>query len=232
MSTEKDTTSAASVVRPERFCHVVLKTLDKARLRDFYVKALGMFVQHEAEDLAFLTYDDEHHRLAIAQLPPIARRHGFLETGMAHFAFAYPSLESLADAYEARKALGILPFWCINHGMTMSMYYSDPDGNEFECQVDLMDNDQCNAYMTGPKFAANPIGVDYDPEEFVKQVRSGVPHAEITAIKDVKPRTVLSIPSGRYGKATPWTMAKNLVDAWGSTVIAAGALAYIGWSKL
>ena len=58
----------------------------------------------------------------------------------------------------------------------MSMYYADPDGNQMELQVDAFANsDEANAFMNGPGFAANPIGVEYDPEEMLAKIRSGTP---------------------------------------------------------
>ena len=38
------------------------------------------------------------------------------------------------------KDTGITPYWCINHGFTLSMYYRDPDQNQVELQVDLFDS--------------------------------------------------------------------------------------------
>jgi len=37
------------------------------------------------------------------------------------------------------------------------------------------DGDEANAFMHGPGFAANPIGVEYDPEEILAKIRSGTP---------------------------------------------------------
>ncbi|KXS13833.1 hypothetical protein M427DRAFT_33509 [Gonapodya prolifera JEL478] len=91
----------------------------------------------------------------------------------------YDSFDDLVNAYEARKAKGIKPFWCVNHGMSISMYYADPDGNQVECHVDTMTNDEVNAFMATPEFSQNPIGVDFDPEEFVRRVRSNLPASEL-----------------------------------------------------
>ena len=46
------------------------------------------------------------------------------------------------------KDEGISPYWCIHHGITVSMYYGDPDGNQMEFQVDCFaENDEANAFM-------------------------------------------------------------------------------------
>jgi catechol 2,3-dioxygenase len=42
----------------------------------------------------------------------------------------------LNDSYLRLRDAGIEPDICIDHGMTLSSYYSDPDGNRVELQVD------------------------------------------------------------------------------------------------
>ncbi len=60
------------------------------------------------------------------------------------------------------------------------MYYDDPDGNEVETQVDNFDtHEEGMAFIESESFAENPIGVDFDPEEFVRQVRSGADEAAL-----------------------------------------------------
>ena len=133
--------------------------------------------------LAFLTYDGEHHRIALINMALVhpegteADRRGVL--GVDHVAYTYASVNDLFENYAQLKEKGILPYWCIHHGITMSMYYADPDGNQMELQIDAFDSDaEANAYMYAPHFAANPIGVEYDPEEVLAQLRSGTPGSD------------------------------------------------------
>jgi catechol-2,3-dioxygenase len=100
--------------------------------------------------------------------------------GLEHIAFTYDTLDDLALTYEQRKAKGMLPVRCLNHGPTTSLYYADPDLNEIEVQVDNFETaDEATQYMFSDAFNINPIGVPFDPEEFVKRVRSGESHASI-----------------------------------------------------
>ena len=60
------------------------------------------------------------------------------------------------------------------------MYYGEPDGNRMEFQVDShTNNDDANAFMTGPGFGQNPIGVEFDPDDLVKRLRAGEPTANL-----------------------------------------------------
>jgi hypothetical protein len=43
-----------------------------------------------------------------------------------------------------------------------------------EFQVDAFDSSEaCNAYIAGPPFEANPVGVEFDPEEWLAAVADG-----------------------------------------------------------
>jgi hypothetical protein len=88
---------------------------------------LNTTASYENELLSFRTYDEERHRVAIGVFSGIAPR-SLQAAGLARIAFTFDSLQGLALAYFQRKAHSILPFWCINHGPTTSIYHRDPDG--------------------------------------------------------------------------------------------------------
>jgi hypothetical protein len=70
-----------------------------------------------------------------------------------------------------RKALGVGPYWCVNHGPTISLYYPDPDGNNLDTQVNCFDTpEEATECTMSPEFAENPLDVDYDPEEMTTRV--------------------------------------------------------------
>lgn len=167
-------------VRPEKFVHVVYRTRRFEQMLDWYKVVFDAKVRHQNPALAFLTYDDEHHRFAFVNLDVLqpdgteTDKEGLI--GVDHVAYTYRSLDELLENYEQLKVRGIKPYWCVHHGVTVSMYYSDPDGNQMEFQVDCFkSNDEANAFMSGAGFSANPIGVEYDPEEWLAQKKSGVP---------------------------------------------------------
>jgi catechol-2,3-dioxygenase len=100
--------------------------------------------------------------------------------GVDHVAYTYRNLAELFDNYRQLKAQGILPYWCIHHGITVSMYYGDPDGNQMEFQVDsYASGDEANAFMHGPGFGVNPIGVEYDPEDWLARLDAGTPVSDL-----------------------------------------------------
>jgi len=56
-------------VSPTMFAHFVLRTANRAPLRDWYLKVLNARQVFENEYISFITYDDEHHRVAFIQIP-------------------------------------------------------------------------------------------------------------------------------------------------------------------
>lgn len=70
MGVDFNTTSGPRV-RPIKLAHIVLRTSDKNAMAKFYCDFLGGELVHENEVLAFITYDDEHHRIALAEIPQL-----------------------------------------------------------------------------------------------------------------------------------------------------------------
>ena len=53
------------VLSPSSLAHVVLRTARYQELVDFWTMFLGATITHKDDTLAFLRYDEEHHRIAI-----------------------------------------------------------------------------------------------------------------------------------------------------------------------
>ncbi|OTB04773.1 hypothetical protein M426DRAFT_320362 [Hypoxylon sp. CI-4A] len=188
------TNLTGKVLSPSRMAHVVLRTPRYRPMVEYYKSLLGAHVVFENETLSFLTYDDEHHRIAIGALPGCGDKVRN-SAGLEHIAFTFDSLDDLATAYLQRKARGILPIWCVNHGPTTSMYYQDPDGNMVEMQVDNFDTpEEATAYMMSPAIEKNPFGVDFDPEDLLRRLENGDPEAEIKKRPDIGPRGIETLP--------------------------------------
>ncbi len=168
-------------IPPIRLAHIVRRTSRLEEMVDWYRTVLGAEVVHADAMLAFLTYDDEHHRIAIAQIPGLEEQPP-LAAGTDHVAFTYADLGDLLYTYERLKSAGIEPYWPINHGPTTSLYYKDPDGNKIELQVDNFPTaEETNRWMRSGDFAANPIGVVFDPDDLLARYRAGEPLGRLAA---------------------------------------------------
>jgi catechol 2,3-dioxygenase-like lactoylglutathione lyase family enzyme len=174
---------SAPVIRPA-FHHVNLKTTRLQEMIDFYRELVGAEVIHQDAVGAWLSNDGANHRIALLAFPnfsddPEKDAH----TGMHHSAFEYPSFEELNASYLRLKEAGITPALCLDHGMTLSYYYADPDGNNVELQVDCFgDWHKSKEWMrTSDEFKANPIGVFVEPDRIAADHAGGLSFAEIHA---------------------------------------------------
>ncbi|PIG88980.1 hypothetical protein AARAC_008396 [Aspergillus arachidicola] len=179
---------APKVQSPSALAHVVLRTPNMKVMEEFFVTFLGGRVAHRNAVLSFITYDEEHHRIALITVPDKGPKIKS-SYGLEHIAFAYPTLSDLLLSYRQRKARGISPIWCVNHGPTTSLYYKDPDGNILETQVDNFDTaEEATDFMSSEDFARNPIGTDFDPEQMIARLRAGDDDKTLKIRKEIGPR--------------------------------------------
>jgi catechol 2,3-dioxygenase-like lactoylglutathione lyase family enzyme len=168
-------TGVAKIVPPTKLAHFVLRTSRYADLVGWYKTVLGAHAVFENEFLTFLSYDEEHHRVAIIDAKNLgAQQEGVV--GVHHIAFTYQNLAQLLGNYETLKELGILPVYSINHGPTTSLYYEDLDKNQLEFQVENYATvEESSNFFFSPAFAENPIGVEFDPDHLLRRLRAGEP---------------------------------------------------------
>ena len=169
------------VIHP-KLHHVNFKTTRIQEMIDWYGVLLGTKVLFQNPFGAWISNDEANHRIALTAFP------NFVEdpekdtrTGLHHTAFEYAGFEELNASYLRLKEAGIVPDFCLDHGMTFSYYYRDPDGNHVELQVDNFgDWAKSSAHMReSPEFAADPIGKFVDPARVAEAAAAGASFAEI-----------------------------------------------------
>ena len=143
-------------------------------MRDWYCTVLDGHVVYQNGTLSFITFDDEHHRVALLHPPVPFERKTPATAAMHHTAYTFAGIDDLLGRYERLRDKGIRPAVCIAHGVTSSMYYRDPDGSFVELQIDAFAHpDEATAYMRGPEYGADAVGPAFDPEEMLRRRRSG-----------------------------------------------------------
>lgn len=158
---------------PSRLSHAVLRSYDVKRLMDWYVEVTEGHVIFEGFGMSFMTYDDEHHRLGIVPIQGEEKRNDPANPGLVHLAFAWPSLPDLVETYARLRDKKIYPRLTIDHGLTFSFYYRDPDENTVELVTDLLSPAEATALMYSPSYQGNPVGLLLDPEDVLAGVREG-----------------------------------------------------------
>jgi catechol 2,3-dioxygenase len=156
--------------------HVTLKTMRPDEMIAWYGRVAGMQVVHGSPAGVLLSNDAAHHRLGL-----LTSRHfsddgeRTTHVGMHHLAFKYQSVDDLLSTYERIKNdFGERPHAVLDHGMSLSFYFLDPDGNSVELQIDTLgDEATAREFMNSPQFAANPIGTFCDADALVDAWHAG-----------------------------------------------------------
>ena len=146
--------------------HVTLKTSRLTEMIDWYKLVVGVEVMFVNDVAAWTTNDAANHRIAFLAVPGLSDDpRKISHNGMHHCAFEYDSFADLMESYDRLRTAGVEPAFTLDHGLTISIYYRDPEGNYVELQSDCFsDWKKSGEWMrTSPAFAANPIGVFFDP---------------------------------------------------------------------
>lgn len=178
----KDISGYGAVRRPRpitvpKLHHATFMTQDVDAMVHFYEQVCGLQPVFFGPHAAWLTNDAANHRIALLGYPgvkaPVDKPH---TAGLHHTAFEYETFDQWLDNYIRLRDLGITPPVCLDHGMTMSMYYVDPDGNGVEIQVDnFRDWGLSKEWMWASReFSEDQIGPQFDPEKLVAAREAGM----------------------------------------------------------
>jgi catechol 2,3-dioxygenase len=140
------------MIQARKLGHIVLKVRDAGKSKDFYVTTLGLKVAHEDlnRGAVFLSFGKEHHDLAVFQMAS-GETPGAEQPGMHHMAWQLGSFEELRAAYRELLAMGVAVEATIEHNVTRSVYFPDPDGNRVELYCDMVENGFETMRTVGPR---------------------------------------------------------------------------------
>ena len=181
MSNESATGNGARRISPAKLSHAVLRTTRLKEMVEWYTTVLNAEILYQNDFLVFMTYDEEHHRIALAAVPGLVEKPK-RSAGLDHLAFFYPTLGDWIVTYERLKTIGITPKRSIHHGLTMSLYYRDPDDNGVELSIDNVEKSKWHDWMRNG-LKENPLGAPMDPDELAAKYHAGAPEAEIRLFK-------------------------------------------------
>ena len=124
----------------EALGHVVLRVSNLERAERFYAGLLGLPVCARLEQggmkMLFFSLGD-HHDLALSEVGDRGPKPSESSVGLHHVAFKIgTTLDELREAREKLTAAGVATT-PIDHDVTKSLYFADPDGNGIEVYVDV-----------------------------------------------------------------------------------------------
>jgi catechol 2,3-dioxygenase len=140
------------MIQARKLGHIVLKVRDARKSKEFYTRALGLKVAHEDYErgTVFLSFGKEHHELALFQLAT-GETPNPTQPGLHHAAWQLGSFEELQAAYRELKAMGFEVESTVEHNVTRSVYFPDPDGNRVELYCDMVANGFETMSTVGPR---------------------------------------------------------------------------------
>jgi len=133
-----------------RLAHVVFQTSQPEAMTDWYCTVLKAHVVHAGHGLTFMTFDEEHHRIALLAMPAeVGERKSPTTASMHHTAWTFDSLDALLERYQDLADQGVQP--------------AVP-----------------TEYMRGDEYGNEPVGPSFDVHRMIEALRDGVPVAELT----------------------------------------------------
>ena len=117
-----------------RIGHVHIKVSNLKKSEEFYMKIFSLKISERVGNYLFLSFGKGHHDLALQEVPN-AEQPTENMTGLYHFAIEVDNLGQLADIYFKLKKRKI-QMSPVDHGISKTVYFSDPDGNGIEVYVD------------------------------------------------------------------------------------------------
>lgn len=88
MSSKSSYNNGDRRITPAKLSHAVLRTARLKEMKEWYLTVLNAQVLYQNEFLAFMTYDEEHHRLALVAVPGLVNKPK-RSAGLDHLAFFY-----------------------------------------------------------------------------------------------------------------------------------------------
>jgi catechol 2,3-dioxygenase-like lactoylglutathione lyase family enzyme len=201
------------IVHP-KLQHYGLTTANADGMIDWYRKVLGMTVNYRfaapagaqnapSFSAAFVSNDEVHHRIVFFEMPalvagPEKARHARVQ----HVAFEYETLDDLLGTYARLKRLEILPVLAVDEGLQTGFYYTDPDQNSVELNVNNYGNEwTATEHMkTAAASAERSRRAFIDPDQMLAARRAGASAWELherafarefATAKPYNPRTLL-----------------------------------------
>jgi catechol-2,3-dioxygenase len=131
----RDYDPSMSHVPVARLNHAVLYVRDAQAAAEFYERVFGFEVVSSefGGQAVFMRAagGDNHHDLGLFSVGAGGPRPPRGSTGLYHLAWEVPTIEDLAVAAEVLSEMRAMG-GASDHGVSKSLYGSDPDGNEFE----------------------------------------------------------------------------------------------------
>ena len=127
------------MVKPKQLGHIVLRVRDIERSEQFYSDVLGLHVTNKRPgQMTFMSaVDESSHELALVPVGDDAPGPEDSRVGLYHFAWQMDSFDDLKMLYADMKSKNVDVRGIGDHGISLGVYFFDPDGNEIEAYYEM-----------------------------------------------------------------------------------------------
>ena len=124
---------------PRQLGHLVINARDMEQAEDFYTRIVGLRIMQKFEGNALFmsANDDLSHELAIFKADPDTPGPEENRIGLVHMAWQMDSFEDLKALYQRLKDNDVGIVRIGDHGLSLGVYFKDPEGNELETYYEL-----------------------------------------------------------------------------------------------
>jgi len=157
------------MICPERIGHVVLKVRNLERTKKFYAEVMGleiMKVEPSIKMAFFASNGRDHHEIAAIEIDANVPDSQASGVGLSHLAFRLRDEAHLRAAYTDLKEHGVKIISAVNHGVTKSIYFRDPDGHLLEVYCDGLPEEL--AKFPDPYMGMGPLDFAKDAPDFME----------------------------------------------------------------
>jgi len=128
--------------RPKYLGHVNIYVRNVERSHKWYEDVLGLHTyDYIPGRAAFMSADREQsHEVALMQVGDDAPLQQKRQVGLNHMAWMMHSLDDLKEAYQRLKEKNVAIDHVSDHGISIGIYFRDPDGNGIEVSYELPRN--------------------------------------------------------------------------------------------
>jgi hypothetical protein len=172
----KQSSSAGAGKTPAYISHYGIRARRFREMIQWYADVFRAEVQHENEFLAFMTFDEEHHRLVIFEDPETVVRPA-TASGIDHVGYGVASFGDLVKTYERLKANGVTPFAQLNHRFTTFLLPRPGRQRSGIKRGQFPHEGRVQCFRQGRRDGGNwqpPFGYTFDPDELARLYHQGV----------------------------------------------------------
>lgn len=144
-------------IKPMKLGHLVIKVHDITSMLEFYKNIIGLQVIETIEDkMIFMSAsNDSSHELALMAVSQEAPCPNKSDTSLYHFAWQMETFKGLKQIYSKIKNNNIPIVGIGDHGISIGVYFNDPEKNEIEIYYELPRSEWPKSNIFNGKFPMN-----------------------------------------------------------------------------